>query len=115
MDVFGRTPIAVQNKLIEDNRRFFENKLNKHGALITEHLEKITGLITAVQTVENKINLLETSCTDLEIRFMAYARKTNEIIYELRLETGQIVSIHKTVSTLADHIDNLEHPKRNVK
>jgi phage shock protein A len=115
MDVFGRTPIAVQNKLIEDNRRFFENRLNKHGALITEHSEKITGLITAVQTLENKINLLETKCADVEIRFMAYARKTTEIIYELTVETRQIASVHKTVATLADHIDNLEHPKLNVK
>jgi hypothetical protein len=75
MDVFGRTPIAVQNKLIEDNRRFFENRLNKHAALITEHSEKITGFITAVQTLENKINLLETMCTDVEIRFMDLREK----------------------------------------
>lgn len=111
MDVFGRTPISVQNKLIEDNRRFFDSRLNKHAALIAEHLEKITDLITTVQTLENKINLLETVCADVEKRFMDYARKTNETIYELSLETGQIISIQKTVLTLVEHVHSLEHPK----
>jgi len=115
MDVFGRTPISVQNKLIEDNRRFFENRFNKHAALIAEQLETITDLTTNTQSLENKINLLETTCTDVEKRFMDYARKTNETIYELSLETGQIMSIQKTVLTLVEHVDSLEHPKRNVK
>lgn len=54
-------------------------------------------------------------CANVEVRFMDYARKTNETIYELGLETGQIISIQKTVLTLVELVENLEHPKWYMK
>lgn len=112
MDVFGRTPVSMQNKLFEDSRRFLENILNNHDVIITEQLEKITDLITTVQTLENKISLQETASLNLETRIEENMRKLNDTIFELSLVTEQMTSLEKSLLVLVDHVDNIiEKPK----
>lgn len=116
MDVFGRTPVSVQNKLIQDSRRFFENRffedrLNKHDVLITEQLEIITALTANTQALENKIRLLETAHSNLETLIGVNTGKLNDALFDLGLVTTQVKSLEKTVLILVEHVDIIEKPK----